>query len=416
MQDGHTVRDFRGDLIIGVHEGVRELVVEVHLNDRVAFRQPVLAYGEIVVDVNDSLLTTGRPNRVFLFKLGINVSVQAGMGIFTLDDDVVFLDVRIACQCLPSEVGDLLVGRRLVRPARAQIVFHTPHADGMKGIAFGGTVRRQMTDVARQCDDAVIDLNLQSKAQHARIVFERALHGGADLVVGHRLVALTPQQWVGVPPVHVDAADIHILRTRTPRQILGIRFLKAAGHVAVDHDCRILDLHVQLHVVEKCREAVQLSNFSLQFGVGLFLLRVHEQIVLEFGDALRSHRHFTGQHFETIGRHSSGQRHLPIGRCDIDLQLVRGRIRLKCRPDILLEFRVVATGDHNLDFIDYRLDTANPLGQTHGDLFGQDVVQPTRQRDNAFGHIDIDQTTAEGRRSQQFILHRQLDDSIGEFG
>ena len=87
LQDGHTVHDFRSHLVVRVHERIRELVIEVRLNGRVALRHPVLAHGEIVVDVNDSLLTAGRPDRVFLFKLGIDVSVQADVSIFAVDDE-----------------------------------------------------------------------------------------------------------------------------------------------------------------------------------------------------------------------------------------------------------------------------------------------------------------------------------------
>ena len=121
-----------------------------------------------------------------------------------------------------------------------------------------------MADLTGQRDDAVIDLNLRIKAQHARIVLERALHGGADLVVCRVLVALAPQQRVGMPPVHVDAADIHVLRTRAPRQILGVRLLKATGHGAIEHHRGVLDVHLQLHVVEQRGEAVQFTNLLLQ--------------------------------------------------------------------------------------------------------------------------------------------------------
>jgi hypothetical protein len=89
---GHAVYDFRRHLVIRVDESICELVVEVRLNGRVALRHPVLAHGEIVVNVNDSLLTTGRPDRVFLFKVGIDVSIQAGVSVFALDDDVVFFE------------------------------------------------------------------------------------------------------------------------------------------------------------------------------------------------------------------------------------------------------------------------------------------------------------------------------------
>ena len=148
--------------------------------------------------MNDSLLTTGRPDRVFLFKLGIDVSVQAGVSVFALDDDVVFLDLRIARKCLPGEVGDLFIGRRLVRPARSQIVFDATHANCLTGIALGGLFRRQMADVTGQRDDAVIDLTLQIKAQHARIVFESVARRRAARRSGtvQEFPSATGRRWV----------------------------------------------------------------------------------------------------------------------------------------------------------------------------------------------------------------------------
>ncbi len=64
----------------------------------------------------------------------------------------------------------------------------------------------------------MLDVDLGIKAQQSRIMLEGTLNRVSEILVRHLFVTLRSQERVGVPPIHVDAAAVDLLRTRTVSQ------------------------------------------------------------------------------------------------------------------------------------------------------------------------------------------------------